>query len=787
MKFPELFFKASDEYCTYEKHLSAPLIRKTFEAGDFEKAAVLISGLGFYDLFLNGRKITKGLLAPYISNPDDIVYFDEYDITDILRRGANTVGIILGNGMQNSMGGRVWDFDIARFRGAPRFAFSLVLTGKDGAETVISADESFKCKPSAIIFDDLRSGCFYDANLESPGWLNDDYDDSAWQNVKAAEKPRGEYRLCEADPVVVTEEIKAVEIRQGVLSNAFGNRDNMKLDTQFVFDYRTRGEKGYIFDFGINTAGIFRLKIDGRKGQRIYIQLCEFETEKGEPSYRNTGSFYPDGYGQSALYICKGEKGETFTPPFTYFGYRYAVVFGLDEGQVHEETLVMLRANSDLKERASFECSDPVMNRLRDMSRVSDLANFYYFPTDCPHREKNGWTGDAAVSCERVVLTLTPEKSYKEWLRNICRAQRIDGALPGIVPTGGWGFAWGNGPAWDNVLTELCWQMFRLRGDLEPARECAPSMLRYLSYISQKRRADGLLAIGLGDWLQPMKGAGDPDAPLYLTDSVIAMYICDKSAKLFDALGMKIHADFAESLALSFKEAIRKNLIDPGTMSVRSRCQTAQAICIYYGVFEKSEISEAGRRLVELCHEKNDFIACGMIGLRVLFHVLSDLGEGNLAYKMITREEFPSYGNFVKRGLTALPEDFLPEEENDTPNSLNHHFFGDIVSWFIQRVAGIKVNPRGDGCNDFDIAPDFIDALDFAKAHYDAPCGRISVEWKKSGNSVCLSVECPDGATGFIVVPKGWRFTADNTYSALHGSTVIPLAAGEYKAEKMCI
>ena len=411
MNFPQTFYRAQDEMCTYEKHVNAPLIRRTFDAADFRKAEITISGLGFYELYLNGRKITKGLLAPYISNPDELVYFDKYDVTGMLENGKNTVGIILGNGMQNSMGGRVWGFDYARFRNVPCFAFGLVLTDENGEETVLEADESFKCKPSAIIFDDLRSGCFYDANLESEGWLDNDFDDSSWSAVKPAEKPRGEYRLCEADPIVVTQEIKAVEIREGVLSDDFGNRDNMKLDTQFKFDFRQRGEKGYIFDFGVNTAGIFRLKIDGEKGQRIYIQMCEFATSKNEPSYINTGSFYPDCYGQTALYICKGEKDEIFEPQFTYFGYRYAVVFGLKKEQVSDETLVMLRANSDLKERGSFECSDPVMNALRDMSRVSDLANFYYFPTDCPHREKNGWTGDAAVSCERVVLTLTPEKT----------------------------------------------------------------------------------------------------------------------------------------------------------------------------------------------------------------------------------------------------------------------------------------------------------------------------------------------------------------------------------------
>ncbi|MBO4894004.1 MAG: family 78 glycoside hydrolase catalytic domain [Clostridia bacterium] len=782
MDFPQIFYKATDEFNTYEKHVNAPLIRKVYETGDFDKAEILVSGLGFYDLFVNGKKITKGLLAPYISNPDDIVCFDSYDVTDLFVNGKNTVGLILGNGMQNAPGGRIWDFDSASFRNAPCFAFSLTVTDKNGEKTVYEADTSFKCKPSAILFDDIRSGCFYDANLETDGWLEADFDDSDWAPVKKAENPRGERRLCEADPIVITEEIKPVKIFDAVYCEDFHCNGRMVFDTPFKFDFR--GKTGKVFDFGINTAGIFRLKLNGRKGQKIYIATCEYINSKGEPANNNIANFYPADYCQAMYYVCRGEKDEIFEPSFSYYGCRYAVVFGLDEEQITEETLVMLRANSDLRERGNFECSDPVMNALRDMSRVSDLANFYYFPTDCPHREKNGWTGDAAVSCERVVLTLTAEKSYREWLRNICKAQRIDGALPGIIPTGGWGFRWGNGPAWDNVLTELCWQIYRLRGDLTPARECSESILRYLSYISQKRRPDGLIAIGLGDWLQPMKGAGDPTAPLEFTDSVISMYICRKAAALFKALGLESHYVFAAGLCDSFRAAIRENLVDFATMTVKCRCQTAQACAIYYGVFDDCEKPQAGRVLLDLVHEKGDHFDCGMIGMRVIFHVLSDLGEGALAYKMITRKDYPSYGCFIDYGYTALPEDFRPENEIDFPASLNHHFFGDIVSWFIQRVAGIRVNPKNRDCDEFEITPDFIESLSFAKAYYDAPCGTVKVEWNKEGNKATLKIECPEEAKGTIRLPIGWTFVIDETHRALHGSAYTVLKAGEYRAER---
>jgi len=783
MNFPTRFFRATDEMCTYEKHVNAPYIRKTFTAEKFSKAYILVSGLGFYKLYINGKDITKGLLAPYISNPDDIVYFDKYEITDLINDGNNAIGLILGNGMQNCNGGRVWDFDIAKFRNVPCFSASIIYVDENGNETQVDADESFKCAPSPIIFDDLRSGCFYDANLEISSWNEANFDDTEWCNVKPADTPRGEYRICEADPVVITKEIKAVDVRKAILDERFDNRENMRFDTQFKFD--VRGKEGTLYDFGVNSAGICRLKIDGKKGQKIFVQFCELMTTDGKISYINSGSFYPDNYGQSIYYVCKGEKDEIFVPDFTYFGYRFAMVYGLDDEQIKDDTLTMLVANSDLKVRGGYECSDEIMNTLGKMGRVSDLANFYYFPTDCPHREKNGWTGDAAVSAEHVLLMLTPEKSYKEWLRNICASQLQSGQLSGIVPTGGWGFEWGNGPAWDNVLTELCWQVWRMRGDLSLAEECKENILRYLSYISQKRRPDGLIAIGLGDWLQPLKHADQPSSPLYVTDSVISMYICKKASDLFGAMNLPVHKSFADELYTSFCTAIRKNLIDFGTMTVRSRCQTSQAICIFYGVFDECEISKACDVLVDLVHEKDDHFDCGMIGMRVIFHALSMCGQGELAYKMITRTDYPSYGIMLRQGLTSMPENFLPEDKWNSPDSLNHHFMGDITSWFIQKIVGITVNPRLTDAKDFDIKPDFISQLEHASAFYDAPCGRIEVKWSRENNIIKLVIDCPEEATGYIVMPKDYRFHCDDERERIDNASITELKAGTYFVKKV--
>lgn len=188
MYFPSKFFKATGELNTYEKHVPAPYIRRRFSAPEFERGYITVTGLGFYDLFLNGKKITKGILAPYMSNPDDIVYYDRYDVTDILSED-NVVGLILGNGVQNAPGGAVWAFECAKFRNSPCFAMSITYIGKDGSETVIDADGSFRTHPSPILFDDLRSGCIYDANLECRDWLSVYFDDSEWLPVMEAETP----------------------------------------------------------------------------------------------------------------------------------------------------------------------------------------------------------------------------------------------------------------------------------------------------------------------------------------------------------------------------------------------------------------------------------------------------------------------------------------------------------------------------------------------------------------------------------------------------------------------
>lgn len=771
MVFSNRFVSECRERSTYIHHVQAPLFRKSFSLKKGErKGEILICGLGFYDLFVNGKKITKGYLAPYISNSDHIVYYDRYDITPCLREGENVIGVMLGDGFQNAKT-RVWDFVDNVWNSAPKLAISVEIENEDRKLHFEGMD--FTCKKGPVFFNDLRSGVFFDKRLEEQGWKEPGFtEDESWHAPLVADRPRGEARLCEVEPIVVMKELAPVSIRPGSLAE-YAARDDVTegLCGQEPPEKPVAETGGWLYDFGENNAGIFRLKIKGHAGQRIDIQ-CGEQLKDGALDFSNI-NFFPDGYSQRDIYIVGGEEEEIFEPMFTYHGFRYLYVTGIEEEQAKPELLTYLVMSSALEERGSFSCSDETANAIYEMGRRSDRANFYYFPTDCPHREKNGWTGDAQISAEHMMMTMGAEKSWREWLFNIRCAQKKDGQLPGIVPTGDWGYDWGNGPAWDAVLFELPYIIYKYRGEKEAILENAPAMLRYLEYISGKRDPEGIVAIGLGDWVPVDRGAGDYQAPLGFTDSVMVYNMCRKAEIMFEAVGLPLHESFARSLGREIRLAIRKKYVDFDTMLVRSACQTAQAMGIYYDIFETGEKPEAFRRLLEIIRRDGEKLTSGFLGLRVLFHVLSGFGESELAYRMITGEEYPSYGYFVKEGYTTLPEQMLPDEKRRRV-SQDHHFLGDVVQWYMRYPGGICVE-RWDRVS---IRPKFIESLTFAMASHKLPAGEVKTCWKRDAERIRLEVECPEKVSCQIELDPGYVFEQD-------GNSYLEAGTGIYWIRKM--
>lgn len=753
----EWFIHAGPKYATLDdykvKHyVPAPYFRRRFEVRqELRSAKVQICGLGFYELHINGDNITKGYLAPYRGNPEHYLYYDEYDIGDIVRQGNNVIAILLGNGMQNPAGAFVWQFDKASWRGAPQVSFEIRLTYMDGHEEVITSDESTKTAPSPILFDDLHYGEYYDARLEIEGWDRIEYDDSQWACAKLVEAPCGELRIPEAEPLRLRSEIKPVAVWEC--------------------------DGGYIYDFGVNTSGLCRLQVKSAEaGQRILLQ--HFETlVDGKPFF--DGIRYPymklDALFQEDVYYCSGRETEEYVPHFTYHGFRYVYVTGITEQQADASLLTLLEICTELETRGTFNCSDMIANKIQEATVRSDYSNFHYFPTDCPHREKNGWTADASLSAEQMLLNLSVEKSFREWMRNIYKAIDDDGKIPGVIPTAGYGYEWGNGPAWDNVIVHLPYYTYKYRGDLTILEECAEPLMRYLTYLHTRLDENNLIEYGLGDWCQAGRVGADFDTPLIVTDSILTVDITRKAEFIYEVLGMDEQKAYAKSFGDLVTESIRKHLIDKETLVVRGDTQSGQAMALYYGMFTEAEKEKAFAHLLKQIEREDGHIATGVLGGRVIFRLLAENGQADLAWHMITRPDYPSYGNWMARGATTLWETFFPEGGRIL--SMNHHFWGDVSAWFYYYPGGIRFNPTGKNIHHVDIVPSFIKKLDFATASHQTMEGKITVHWERKKKNILLEITVPEVIFGTIQLPEGYQFE--------DGTCSVAIQTGSYKVMEL--
>jgi len=730
----ECFIKASDLYSDYPNIVPAPILRKRFIL-DFvpEKCILKVCVSGFYELYINGNNITKGFLAPFINNPDHIVYYDEYDVSKYLAKGKNAVAVVLGNGFANQDIPEK-SFDKASFRAAPKMSLCLTAEG-EGQSFRLSSDESFKVNSSPILYDMYRLGVIYDAREEIKGFSEPDYDDSMWQNAAFSAPPKGVIKKSEALPVTVQYELKPVSYEKQEDIYYFYDRNGKPFESTYV-------KEGWCYDFGFSRSGVCRLKIKGTKGQKITLRHAEaLRNGKFNMNSIHTVTDKSPSYFerfQADTYILKGGEEEIFVPTFTYHGFRYVLVEGITEEQATEDLLTFLVFNTNMEKTSDFECSDTTLNTLYNMAIHSDLSNFHHFPTDCPHREKCGWTGDTSVSAHQFVLSFNCVENLKMWLEAARYSQTPQGELPGVVPTTTWGYEWGNGPVWDSAIVNVPYFVYKYYGRKDIIEENADMIFKYLKYIASKRDEKGLIAIGLGDWCQPGKKDNLPDSPLVFTDSSQVYQTAVRSAFLFDILDKKEEVKYALKLALEMKEAIRNHLIDFDTMTAVGNCQTSQAVAIRMGLFENDEKERAYKKFIEIIEKDNYTINCGMIGLRNIFHLLSENGDIDVALKMITKKNAPSYRDMIERGGTALFESLVP---NGFQESQNHHFYGDIINLFITKLAGINVNPHMTDINEVLVKPIIPDCIESASAHFCRGESRIDVSWKKTTEGLKLKAE----------------------------------------------
>ena len=681
------FIKATDKYCSLNEHIPAPIFRKTFVLNEKAITAnVEIAVSGFYELYINGVNVTNGLLAPYISNPDHLLYLDSYDIASYVKKGKNAIAVILGNGFANQDVTN-WEFNKAPFRTPLKLALTATIETTEG-RVEFGSDESFKVASSPILFDMYRYGVIYDAREEKPGFALPDFDDSSWESARIVQAPLGKIvRSSNVVPIRIRKQLKPKRIERQSDFYCLHYRSGEPVKECYIKD-------GWLYDFGLNAAGVCKLRIKGERGQKVTIRHAE-RLKNGLFDIGSTVTIKQDteksiNYLQTDVYYLKGGEEEVFFPSFTYHGFRYAFVEGITEEQATTELLTYVVFNTDLKKRSDFECSDNTLNTLYDMAINADLSNFHHFPTDCPQREKNGWTGDASVSAHQFLLSFDCANSLGVWLDSARCAQTSEGKLPGIIPTSTWGYAWGSGPAWDAAIINIPYYAYRYDGRTDLIAENADMIEKYLAYISSRADERGLIACGLGDWCQPRAEGAPISSPLEFTDSIEVLDMAQKSAFMLNVIGREKASAFAKELEERTRLAIKKHLIDFDRGIAAGECQTSQALALRFGLFEEKDRARAYDALIDMIDKKGGHLDCGMIGLRYVFHVLFEGGDADLALNMIAREDAPSYGNMIKLGGTALFESTIP---NGLQESENHHFYGDIIHLFISKLAGIRVNP----------------------------------------------------------------------------------------------
>ena len=701
---PNIEFKKEFTYKNY-----APMFRRKFYIDDIKNARLYVCGLGFGYYYINGKSVSEDKFTAPVSDYNKTLWYNSYDVTHLLKKGENVMAVWCGNGWYNEDMPSSWDFDKAEWRDLPKFILRL---DNDG-NTVLKSDENWKCTVNGPIkFNALRSGEIFDARDYDSGWNCLDFDDTSWDKaVIDANEPKGIFREC------LCEGIREFEVYKG------------------KFLTKT-GDKKYLFDITQNISGYIRLGIKGKKGQELKIRYAEEINSDFSLQLNDMERHYPKTDFQTDRFICSGEY-ITWSPKFCYHGFRYIEIEGLENENEAEVSGVFV--HQAVEKRSGFQCSDEFLNKLYKAGEFSVYSNMFYQLTDCPTREKLGWTNDAQSSTEQILTNFKAEKFFSKWLCDIWDNVRDNGEMSGIIPTAGWGYHWGNGPVSDGVLFEIPYRIYLHTGNTQPLINSAKYFDRYFEYLKTRTDKDGFVRFGLDDWARPQfETAQDVNlVPIELINALFVMNFYN-IASLSARLSGKDDSKYLQK-AEEQKNLVLKTFIDKDGYCTSNR-QSAVALLIYYDVY--TDLLALKKQLLKLLELHNYRHDCGMVGLRRLFIALNKIGCEEYAYKVLTAKGVPSFREWLDNGATTLWEYWPWYKHLD---SKNHHMYSDFMSWIMKTVVGI--NNCDIAFSTVEIKPYFFKELDFAKGYSDTVSGRISVCWQRNGDKIRLEIEIPENIT----------------------------------------
>ncbi|MFP5080040.1 family 78 glycoside hydrolase catalytic domain [Pedobacter sp. JCM 36344] len=709
----------------------SPFFRKEFMLTKaVRKATVHISGLGFYELQLNGKKVGDQVLAPAVANYDQRplrhllypyddqstqrVLYNTFDVKSYLNTTNNAIGIQLGNGWYNQRDRRVegdmW-YDV------PKLIFQLELIYTDGSTKIISSDASWKTSSGPLLHDGIFTGEKYDARLAFGNWAQTGYKDSQWKPAILVRAPSGKLHSQTAPFDKVTRTLKPT----------FGGKVK---------------DSVYLYHLDETVAGWASIAIKGKAGSRLKIRYI---SEEGED------------YGQYDTYILKGGALEHWEPKFTWHAFRKLEVISTDIS-LNQENLVVKDVHTEVASQGSFECSNPFFNQINAAYLRTQRANFHgSVSSDCPHRERLGYTGDGQTNMESALYSFDMTQFYQKWLKDIDNARnRNTGFVTHTAPFGGGG----GGPAWGSAYVIMPWLYYSYYGDRSILEQHYIGMKQWAEYLGTRLDEKGLVSKEepkgwcLGDWCTPTQ----IQIPETLVNTAYFYYVTDIMAKVAKSIGKTDDCQTFVNVGKKIKADFNRAYYNSAKSSYWEGRQGADVFALAFGLTSDKNYNPVFNSLLEHLKATNYHFDTGILGTPLLLKVLAQNGRHDIIYKIMNQKDFPSFGYLLDSKNSTLWETWNGD------GSKSHPMFGSVIKWFYSGIAGIKVDPSSPGMQHFIIAPQNLADLTYCRSSYNNLYGKIRSEWKRNEpGKFQILIEIPENSSATFVLPKGKQKIINNS------------------------
>jgi len=731
----------------------SPILRKEFQIGQpIQRAVVTATSLGMYEIRINGRRVGDCLLTPEWTNYHKRVEYQTYDVTDLVKTGANAVGATLGDGWY---AGRLGISHIVKdgpLRGHYGTKLALLMQMRvyyaDGSSDLVVTDETWKVTTDGPI----RKACIldgevYDSRKELKGWDTAGYDDSAWSPVEWAGEVKAKLVAQPNEPIKVTEELKPLAI--------------------------TEPKPGvYVVDFGQILSGWCRIKVNAPAGTTVTLRHVEVLDSDGM-IYRDNLRMKPLGgelgARQEDQFILNGSGPQTFEPHFTYHGFRYVEVTGLPARPAKDFILARV-FHSAPPMAGAFECSSPLLNKLMKNIVWTHRDNMHSVPTDCPQRdERVGWMGDMLVFAQPACFNMDMAAFFTKWIVDIRDDQADDGRFPDFAPHPYNPNALFSGvPAWGDAGVVVPWRMYVNYGDKRALAEHFEACRRWVDHIhghnpdllwKNKRNND------YSDWLNgdtlKLEGLGFPKGEAQIPNEVFATAFFQHStsltAKMARVLGRQSEADKYAKLAADIRQAFIKAYVGDDAR-VKGNTQSAYAIALDFDLVPEDKREAAARHMVERVTAYKNHISTGFHTTVMLMNQLSAAGRSDVAYMLINNRTIPSWGYTIDQGATTIWERWDGYMEgrgfqDPAMNSFCHYAIGSVGEWMYRSILGIHPDEQCPGYRHFILKPQVGGGLTWAKGSYNSISGRIVSEWRVNGEAFSWEIVVPANTTAKVYVP----------------------------------